>query len=150
MSDQAARKILTVGEHMRTLRARPTQALRDELRRLSELQREEARRVIGFVGLKEFAWLVDQRPSTISHMLNDRGGQHLRFEYNAALVALAPDPAMARVLVAPAPDLEVQRRVTLTPEQKLARLEQTLAEHLGPDLRAALLDRAYRPGEEED
>jgi hypothetical protein len=39
--------------------------------------------------------------------------------------------------------LSVVPRKELTPEQKLARLEQALAEELGPETRKAILNKAF-------
>lgn len=143
----AIRKLLPSSEHMRTLRARQTHGedVRQALRSWAEESHEQARRAIEVYGVKQFAWLVEQSPVTVSHMLNHRGRNYLRHEYAAAIAFIAPDAAYARSLVAPG-GYEAERPVELTPEQKLARLEATLAEHLGPEIRAAIFDRAYRNG----
>lgn len=142
----AERSHLLDGVHLRTVRARTgAEGLRERVQAFAEESHEQARRAIEAYGVKQFAWLVEQSPVTVSHMLNRRGRNYLRHDYSAAIAAVAPDDGYASSLVAPG-GLVASEPITLSPEQKLARLEQTLAEHLGPDLRAAIFARAYRTG----
>lgn len=105
----------------------------------------EMERVVSFVTLKQASFDLDLKPSQLAHALAERDNRHPRAEWIPYLVHRAPDLELARALVAPA-GLVVERAPEMTAEEKLARLETTIGEHLGPELRAALFERAYRGG----
>ena len=141
MSDIAA-KALALGEHMRTLRASQC----DEEERIAaeaEAALAAARRVIAFRQLKTVSIELGRPEATISHQYRGVNGAYARFTDVPYLLRHAPDVELANALLAPA-GLHAMPIVTMTPEERLSRLEQTLAEHLGPDLRSAIYARAYR------
>lgn len=108
--------------------------------------RAEMARVFAHVTLKQAAYDLDTTPSHISHAMNERDRKSPRAEWLVYCLTKAPDLDLARA-VADTQGLEVSRRAQLTPEEKLDRLEGVLAESLGPDLRAAILRKAYDGGQ---
>ena len=142
----AAAKTLGLGEHMRTLKAAQKDEEPSELVREGAAVMEAARRVVDVVGLKQAGWDLALPPATVAHMLRGNKGSYFRLAHAPYLLRKAPDLDLANALLSPA-GLMAMPVVTMTPEERLARLEHTLAEHLGPELRAAIFARAYRRGQ---
>ena len=105
----------------------------------------EVRRVVDSIGLKEAAFACDVKPSYLAHALSERDRHYLRLEWLLPLLAKTEDLGLARALLDPV-GLDVSRQLQLSPEEKLARLEQALAETLGPDIRKSIFDKAWRQG----
>ena len=139
----AVKALGSLGEHMRTLKAAQRGEGPSELAQEGAAVLESARRVVDVVGLKQVGWDLDLPAASVAHMLRGNKGSYFRLAHAPYLLRKAPDLELANALLAPA-GLHAVPIVTMTPEERLARLEQTLAEHLGPDLRQAIYARAYR------
>lgn len=103
------------------------------------------RDVVDCVGLKEAAFQLDMSPSDLSHCLARRKRMHIPIEALPKIVKMAKDNQIPSFIAA-IRGLAAVPRETMTPEQRLARLEQAMAEELGPGVRKAIHVRAF--GEE--
>ena len=139
----AVKALGDLGEHMRTLKVAQRSEQPSELEQEGKSVLEAARRVVDVVGLKQVGWDLDLQPATVAHMLRGQKGSYFRLAHAPYLLRKAPDVELANALLAPA-GLHAMPVVTMTPEERLARLEQTLAEHLGPEIRSAIYARAWR------
>ena len=92
------------------------------------------REVVAAVTLKQVAYDLDVSPSTLSDSLNNREHRPFRLEWLAVILSRASDTQRAALLGALAHPhgYEVTRRKVLTPEERLARLEEALRTKLGP------------------
>lgn len=105
---------------------------------------DEMGRVVSKVTLKEFAHANGVSSKDVSKALShEDNGRYPRAEWLPYLVRKDPTQGLAEALVAPA-GLGVTKPVQMTPEERLTRLEQALAENLGPEIRRALFEKAYR------
>lgn len=145
----AAVKLWTGATHLRTKKAEQLDLGHDE----REFYRYEATkllkeigRTISLIGIKEVAYQLQTTEAALTHSVAQRGRHYFRAEWLDYLLKNSPDLELARALVEPA-GLVVDRAPEMTAEEKLARLEATLGEHLGPDLRTAIYARAYRRGQ---
>lgn len=142
MSEVAA-KTLGLSEHKRTLKAAQRDQEPPQVETEGKAVLNAARRVVDVVGLQEVAWDLGLNAANLGHMLKGRNGSYFRLAHAPYLLRKAPDVELANALLSPA-GLHAMPVVVMTPEEKLARLEATLAEHLGPDLRSAIYERAWR------
>jgi hypothetical protein len=102
----------------------------------------EMRAVVDYVSLKQASFDLDVAPSVLANSLAERE-RYPRAEWIPYLVRKAPSLDLARALVEPA-GLAVLEPPPISPEEELARLKETLNETLGPELRAAIYQRAGR------
>jgi len=141
----AIARLYTGAEHLRTKSAQQL-AIRYDQRSWAEHEGDKLLRAaaatIQRIGRKEVAYDLNVSESLLDHTFARRGRHYARLDWVPYLVAKSPDDELARALVAPGGWI-VERAPELTAEERLTRLEATLAEHLGPELRAALLERAY-------
>ena len=86
---------------------------------------DELRAIVSAVGLKQVAYDLDRPPSELAHALAERDRHYLRAEWLPYLVTHAPSDRVV-ALIASWRGLEVQPRKTLTPEERLRRLEGAL------------------------
>lgn len=86
------------------------------------------------IGLLQAAGACDARKSELADALNGRDGRYLRVEWLLAICDAAPPDFRARIIDALVcwQGLAVQPARELTPEERLARLEQRVATELGP------------------
>ncbi len=103
----------------------------------------ELNRIVDEMGLKEAAFAIDVQPSHLAHALAERNRHHVRAEWVLPLLLRSRDMGLAKAIMEPA-GLAVREREQLTAEEKLERLERTLGETLGPDLRRSIYDKAWR------
>jgi len=93
-------------------------------------------------GLKTVAGDLDVAPSQLSHSLNERDGHNFYARWLIDLLMKSKtDDLSAFFAMLRGRKLAPQKE--LTPEQKLARLEEAMAAELGPGTRAAVLARAF-------
>lgn len=92
------------------------------------------RDAIAVITPKELAYRLDIQPSYLSDALRGHDRKGLRAEWIPIILAMAPDSVRAAILTAMAAPCgyEVVRRRDLTPEERLARLEQRITSELGP------------------
>jgi len=139
-------KLYTGASHLRPRRAEQLAMTYDE-REWSEHEGDKLLRAVGravqLIGPKVVATDLNVTEALVAHSIAKRGRHYARIEWLPYLVAKAPDDELAQALVAPG-GYVAERPPELSAEERLARLETTLGEHLGPELRAALLERAYR------
>lgn len=100
------------------------------------------RAVVDEAGLKQVAYDLDVSPSYLSHCLNERERNNVPAKWLPYFVMRAKTDDIVS-FVALWRGLAVVPRKTLTPEQRLQRLEQALAEELGPETRKAILKKAF-------
>lgn len=110
-----------------------------EYERNRERVLEEARRVVGIVGLKQAAFDLDTNPSHLAHALAGRDRHYGKLEWAPYLSDADPTPGFANLMAGT--KREAHDRVTLTPEEKLRRIEGALAT-MSPEIRAAILGMA--------
>lgn len=142
----AVAKMWTGAEHLRTKRHEQLPLGHDEreyYRHEASKLLKEIGRTISLIGTKEVAYQLHVTEAALTHAVGQRGRHYFRAEWLDYLLKMSPDLELARALCEPA-GLVVERAPDMTPEEKLARLEATLGEHLGPDLRQAIYARAYR------
>jgi hypothetical protein len=86
------------------------------------------------IGLLEAAGACDCSKSDLVAALADREHRHLRVEWLLAICDAAPPDFRARIIesLVAWQGLVVQPAKELTPEERLARLEQRVATELGP------------------
>lgn len=116
---------------------------KSEAREAWELILAEIRNVVDRMTLKEAAFLLDVKPSYLAHALSERDRHYIRAEWLLPLLMRSKDLGLARALVGPA-GLDVEAKPELSAEEKLERLERTLSETLGPDIRRSIYDKAWR------
>lgn len=86
------------------------------------------REVVELVGLKEYAYHCDAKPSLVADALAGRNHKHVRIEWLLVLLDLAPPVHRERLLVALTAPLgyTLGRRAQLSPEDELTALRRTV------------------------
>lgn len=102
--------------------------------------REEAARVVAFIGPKQAAAELGTQVSALSHMLAGRGQRYLRLDWAEYLAPRAPDTRFAEALVAPA-GLVVIPEPTVTPEDERDAALEVAAELLSSEMTAVHRER---------
>lgn len=92
------------------------------------------RDAIAVITPKELAFRLDIQPSYLSDALRGHDRKGIKAEWIPTILAMAPDANRMAIVgeLAAMCGLEVIRRKDLTPEERLARLEQRVAAELGP------------------
>lgn len=129
--------VADLGQHLRTLPAKGADT--DVGKRI----REQAARVVAYVGHKQAAAELDTQESTLSHMLAGRGQRYLRLDWAPYLAAHAPDLGFARSLVEPA-GLLVEKAPQVTVEESLIGLLAAMHKFFGQQVMTPLLEDAHR------
>lgn len=83
---------------------------------------------------KELAFRLDIQPSYLSEALRGHDRKGIRAEWIPTILAMAPEANRIAILgeLAAQCGFEVIRRKDLSPEERLARLEQRITTELGP------------------
>lgn len=94
---------------------------------------EAIREAVVVITPKELAYRLDIQPSYLSEALAGRDRKGVRAEWLPTILAMAPDALRHSILAELAAPLgfEVVRRQDLSPEERLARLEQRIATEFG-------------------
>jgi hypothetical protein len=89
---------------------------------------------IAVITPKELCWRLGIKATYLSDAIEGRDRKTLKAEWIPVILAMAPDSARAAILreLASPIGFDVVKRETLTVEQKLARLEQRVANEYGP------------------
>ncbi len=83
---------------------------------------------------KELAYRLNVQPSYLSDALHGIARKGIKAEWIPVILAMAPDSARLAIIASLAAPcgLEVVRRKDLSPDERLARLEQRISTKFGP------------------
>jgi hypothetical protein len=104
----------------------------DEHSEWSELH-QALLQAVAVITPKELCWRLKITPQYLSDAFAERDRKGVKASWIPVIIALAPDPARAAILRALAAPVgyDVQRRRELTPEEKLARVQERIAQRFG-------------------
>lgn len=98
------------------------------------------------VGPKEMASRCDAAPSNYSHALSERNGFALHWRWSIPFALSAPNDDLAEFYAGLRGRTLGPHVETMPAEERLRRIERALEESLSPEMRRALMQKAFGPG----